>query len=55
MKSEILLLKNYATAMSNDYDDYKRGKTLRDTLNLAVDGHSDSENRTWSKEFYTLQ
>lgn len=41
--------------MSNDYDDYKRGKTLRDTLNLAVDGHSDSENRTCSKEFYTLQ
>lgn len=37
--------------MSNDYDDHERGKMLRDTLNLAVDGHSDSENRTCSKEF----
>lgn len=51
MQSEILLLKNYATAMSNDYDVHERGKMLRDTLNLAVDGHSDSENGTCSKEF----
>lgn len=51
MQSEILLLKNYATAMSNDYDDHERGKMLRDTLNLAIDGHSDSENGTCSKEF----
>lgn len=32
-------------------DDHERGKMLRDTLNLVVDGHSDSENPTCSKEF----
>ena len=37
--------------MSNDYDDHEREKMLRDTLKLAVDGHSNSENHMCSKEF----